>query len=383
MPAPRIALLVVLVLIGGGIAYGLFGHPKNDAAKNASLPVNVAVAAVTARDMPRAINVAGNVIANQSVAIKSRIDSQIMEVRFKDGDEVKQGDVLFVLDPRVLQAQVDQLQSNLVAAKATTEDLRLKYARAKDLRAKGYETAANYDTARSSYEAGLANIKNTEAALNAAKVQLDYTVITSPINGRAGTINLTLGNNVKANDAQPLVTINEITPIAARAAIPQASLTGLRDAMTNGTLGVQAVISPGAKPIDGTLSYIDNQIDATTGTVVVRALFPNTDEKLWPGMFVNLVIVTGVDKDALTVPETAIQHGQNGEYVFVAENGHASKKDVQVSRVQDGQAVIATGLALNQQVVVDGTLTLKDGAAVNIQPAGKADSDNLAAGNAP
>lgn len=364
----RTTIIVVfgVLLLGGG--WLLFSGKGMDKAKNATPPANVVTAAVEKKDVPLEVKVIGNVVASQTVAVKSRIDSQIMEVRFKDGDEVKKGDVLFVLDPRTLEAQLQQLQSNLARDRALLEDARLKYQRAKDLKAKGYETTANMDTAKANLEALQAGVAVDAAAIESAKVQLGYTTITAPIDGRAGTINLTIGNTVKANDAQPLVTINEIKPIRVQLAVPQNVLNPLRKAMAQDTApDVLAYISNEKEPVRGKLTYIDNQIDAASGTFVARAAFENAEERLWPGMFVNLTVTLGVEKDTLLVPETAIQHGQNGDYLFVIANGKAVKTAVTVLRVQDGQAVIDAKVQAGNNVVTDGALALKDGDEVSVR----------------
>src|ERR1043166_5110427 len=196
--------VVIWAAIGVAVIAGIYfftGAGKSaNTARAGSEMVRVVTARAEQKDMPFDIKVAGNVVANQSVAIKSRVDSQIMEVRFHDGDDVNKGDVLFVLDQRALQSQVQQAQMNVTRDKATLEDMRLKYTRAKDLRAKGYETAANFDSAKMAYEAQQATVKNDQEAVKNAGVMLDYTVITAPISGRAGTINLTVGNYVKPND---------------------------------------------------------------------------------------------------------------------------------------------------------------------------------------
>ena len=362
--------VVIWAAIGVAVIAGIYfftGAGKSaNTARAGSEMVRVVTARAEQKDMPFDIKVAGNVVANQSVAIKSRVDSQIMEVRFHDGDDVNKGDVLFVLDQRALQSQVQQAQMNVTRDKATLEDMRLKYTRAKDLRAKGYETAANFDSAKMAYEAQQATVKNDQEAVKNAGVMLDYTVITAPISGRAGTINLTVGNYVKANDTQPLVTLNEIKPVKAQAAVAQNFLAQLQDAMNKGPVPVSAWRDNDSAPIPGTLSYLENQIDQTTGTILVRAAFSNEDERLWPGMFINLTITLGEEKGAITVPAPAIQHGQQGDYVFIIVDGKAKKEAVRVSRVQDGLAVVASGIKPDDQVVTDGVLTLRDGAPVSV-----------------
>ena len=329
--------------------------------------MNVVTAQVQQNDLLIELNVIGNVVPYQSVAIKSRIDSAIMEIRFKDGDEVKKGDVLFVLDRRTLEAQLQQFKSNLTRDKALLEDMRMKFNRTRELKNKGYESVEAYDTAKANYEGQQASIAVDMAAIDSANVQLDYTMITSPIDGRAGTINLTVGNNVKANDAQPLVTVNEIKPIRAQLAVPQTFLSPLRKAMAEGTPEVIAVLNNEKEPVHGKLTYIDNQIDAASGTFAARATFDNMDERLWPGMFVNLTVRLGTEKDALTIPETAIQHGQSGDYIDVVTRGNETKIAVSVLRSLDGLSIINAAVKAGDQVVIDGALALKDGDTVSVR----------------
>ncbi len=360
-----VVVIVLLALLGGG--WFLFAGHSADKGKGGPQAVNVVTTNVEQKDLPLDLNVIGNVVANQTVAIKSRIDSAIMEVHFKDGDEVKKGDVLFVLDRRTLESQLQSLKSNLARDRALLEDARLKYNRAKDLKQKGYETVANYDTAKANYEGQQASVAVDQAAIDSANVQLGYTVIASPIDGKAGTINLTLGNNVKANDATPLVTINEIKPIRAQLAVPQTYLAALRKSMAVEAPDVIAIINNDNTPVHGKLTYIDNQVDAASGTFFARATFENADERLWPGMFVNLTVRLGVESGALIVPETAIQHGQSGDYFFVITGGKATKQNVTVTRVFEGNAVINANVKAGDAVVVDGALTLKDGDAVSVR----------------
>ncbi len=362
-----IVIIIMLACMAGGW-FLIAGKGADNAKGNGAPPVNVVTATIEQKNLPLDLNVVGNVVANQSVAIKSRIDSAIMEIHFKDGDEVKKGDVLFVLDRRTLESQLQSLKSNLVRDRALLEDARLKYNRSKDLKIKGYETAANFDTAKATYEGQQAVVAVDQASIDSANVQLGYTVIAAPIDGRAGTINLTVGNTVKANDTQPLVTLNEIKPIRAQLVVPQTYLAPLRKAMTGAApADVQAIINNDNQPVTGKLTYIDNQIDAASGTFVARATFENLDERLWPGMFVNLMVRLGSEDGVLCVPETAIQHGQSGDFMFIVSGGKVAKTPVTVQRSLEGQAVITGNFKAGDVAVVDGAMTLKDGDAVSVR----------------
>lgn len=324
-------------------------------------PVIVRTAAAETRDVPLSLENVGTVVTNDSVGVRARLDSQVMEVAFRDGDYVEQGDLLFVLDDRMLKADLARDEAQLA-------NLKRQYERNVQLAAKGFETQANLEDSKAAYEA-------QKAVADNIKVQLEYTRITAPISGRTGTINITAGNTVKANDTQPLVTINQVKPIRVQVSLPQRYLGSVREAMAKGPVTVTATREGGGTPSTGTLEYVDNAVDTATGTFAARASFPNEDEALWPGMFVHLRLVLGNEKNAVTVPEVAVQHGQSGDFVFVIAGGKASKRSIKTARMQDGLAVIESGIAPGEQVAVDGIMSLNDGSAITIQSNGAAPSD--------
>lgn len=324
---------------------------QSDGGGGGKPPVIVRVIPVESRDVPMALKNVGTVVTYQSVAVRSRIDSQVMEVKFKDGDYVEKGDLLFVLDDRTIKADLAREEAQLA-------NLKQQYDRIRQLAAREYETQANLDAARAAYEA-------QAAATESLRVLLDYTRITAPISGRTGTIAITAGNTVRANDAQALVTINQVKPIRAQVSLPQRYLDHVRQSMSGGTVAV-AAIREGGGASQGTLEYVDNAVDQSTGTFAARASFPNEDEALWPGMFVSLVLTLGEEKNALTVPEVAIQRGQQGDFVFVVADGKAMKRNVRIARLQDSVAVIESGVETGELVAVDGMMSLKDGSAVTI-----------------
>lgn len=342
--------LWLLLAAVAGTAWWWLSQGSEDA--GGKPPVIVRVAAAESRDVPIALKNVGTVVTYDSVAVRARLDSQVMEVRFKDGDYVEKGDLLFVLDDRSLKADLAREEAQLA-------NLKQQYERIRQLAAKEYDTQANLDAAKAAYEA-------QAAATESLRVLLDYTRITAPISGRTGTIAITAGNTVKANDAQELVTINQVKPIRVQVSLPQRYLDHVRQAMAGGTVTV-AAMRDGGGVSQGALEYIDNSVDQSTGTFAARASFPNEDEALWPGMFVSLVLTLGEEKNALTVPEVAIQHGQDGDFVFAVAGGKAAKKNVAVARLQDSIAVIESGLAAGEQVAVDGLMSLSDGSAVTIQ----------------
>jgi multidrug efflux system membrane fusion protein len=357
--------LTFFVLVWGGLWLPP-AFSKDEPTKPAASPaVPVKVASVVRKDMPVLIKAVGTVVPRQTVAVKSRLDSQIMEVKFHDGDPVKKGDVLFVLDDRVLKATLVQAQAALQRDRAQLQNLKQQYDRTQKLAGQGYATGATRDDAKTAMDAQTAVLAADEAAVENIRVQLGYTIITAPIDGRTGTINVTVGNTVKANDTQALVTINQIQPVLVQASLPQANFDGIRTAMAQGDVPVMAK-RDGSDDVDqGKLQYLDNAIDQGTGTFVTRAVFDNAAEHLWPGMLVNLSITLKEDKQVQIVPDVAIQHAPSGDFVFAIIEGKAVKKNVTVARMQGGSAVIQQGLADTDQVVTDGQMALKDGSAVS------------------
>ena len=293
-----------------------------------------------------------------------------MEVHVRDGQNVNAGDLLFLLDDRSLTAQLLAMQANVKRDQAQLENFKQQYTRSQQLKRQGFVSQEQLEQAKATYEAQAATLASTVAGMKNLGVQLEYTQIRAPITGRAGTINITLGNTVKANDSQPLVTINQIKPIRAQISLPQKNLDRVRDAMAAGQVTATATHEGGSKPSQGSLDYLDNAIDPASGTFAARASFPNADESLWPGMFVNVRLMVGADMHAVTVPEVAVQHGQSGDYVFTVEHAAAHKVAVTVSRNVGDTAVIATGLKAGDIVVIDGVLSLKDKGAVTVHAPG-------------
>lgn len=329
-------------------------------------PVSVSVAAVVRADVPFELSAVGNAVTYQSVGLRSRMDSQLMDVKFHDGDYVNQGDLLFVLDDRALTAQVRQLQANLARDRAQLDNFKRQYTRKKSLADRGYETASNLDDSKAQYDVQNATVAATAASIESLKVQLEYTKILAPISGRTGTINSTVGNTVKANDTMPLVTINQVKPIRVQISIPQKYLDPLRQALASGVVEVAALHEGVKIPSSGKLDYLDNTIDNTTGTFMARASFANESEALWPGMFVTTNVRLSDEKNALTIPEVAVQHGQDGDFLFVITDGKAEKRPIKVERLQGGLAVIETGVKEGERVAVDGMLKLENGTVVSI-----------------
>ena len=359
------------------------GKKADTAAAPHAQPTVVTATPVLLKQLPRQIEAVGTASSNQSVAVVARIASQITGVGFKDGDTVKAGQMLFQLDGRAIQAQLGQAQATLAGDQAQVPSLQKQVERTTLGLKKGFFSQADVDTATAALNTRKAAVLADQAAGQNLQVQLSYTVITAPIDGRAGNINATLGNSVAANSATPLVTINQIEPLQVNAALPQSAFDSLKRAAQAGNVKVIAARNDSAVRSEGVLSFIDNTIDVTTGTFTVHAMFPNKDETLWPGMLVTLTIDLGKPEPSLIVPTVAVQQDEKGNnFTYVVAGGKAKKTNVKVDRTQDDNTIIAEGLQQGEQVVIDGMMSLKDGSTVTMGHGGKA-APNAAASPVP
>lgn len=354
---------VLAILVGGFLS--LKGAAQSPAKMPAQEAVPVKVTKVLRQDVPIEIHALGTVVPYQSVSVSARLDSQITKVNFRDGDTVKKGDMLFTLDDRTVMAQLNQSKADLARDMALVESLRKEHERNKTLIKQKAISQQALDDSKAALDAQVAAVEAGKSAVESNAVLLDYTIIKAPIDGRTGIVNVTQGNNVQANAESPLVTINQIRPIQTRVSLSQDLFDAVRAAMEKGLVPVRAERNTGkGKPAFGTLSHIDNNIDQTTGTFIARAVFANENEQLWPGMLINLTIDVGEDKQALIIPEVAIQTGPTGKFVFQLENDKAVKAPVTIGRIQDGMAVITEGLTEDSIVITDGIMSLKDGVTV-------------------
>jgi multidrug efflux system membrane fusion protein len=324
----------------------------------------VIVAEVTRQTMPLRVQAIGNVEPFATVAVKARVDGQIVDAPFRDGQDVVKGQTLFQIDARPLQALLKQAQANLLRDKAQLERARAQEVRYRDLLAKNFVSQDAYAQFRTNVETAEATVSSDEAAVETAKLQFEYATIRSPINGRTGKIMIQLGNMVKANDTNPLVVINQISPIYLNFAVPEQYLGAIRAAMAKHTLKVEASLtdSSGASAANGELAFIDNAVDTTTGTVKLRAAFPNQDKLLWPGQFATANLTLGEQQDAIVVPSQAVQTGPKGQFVFVVKTDlTAEQRPVVVERVEGAHTVISKGLAPGEKVVTIGQSRLGPG----------------------
>jgi multidrug efflux system membrane fusion protein len=369
-----LALLVLAALVGGGAMLWPRGDraPSNVAARQPSeaSPVAVAVAEVVVKPVPVEITTIGTVNVIASVAVKSRVDGEITEVHIRDGQAVKEGDLLFSIDSRSIRTELTQAEANLARDQALLENARRNVERLSRLASKDYVAKQSMDEAATNAESLEASVRGDEAAVEAARVQLTYTEIRAPMDARAGTVQLPRGNLVRANDTAPLVVLNQMQPIYVAFSVPQSDLPTIRVAQANGPLPVGVTVpgDPGP-PLQGEVTFIDNAVDESTGTIQLKATFDNADERLWPGQYVTVTLTTGIDANALVVPDQALQRGQGGMHVFVVQpDSTVDLRDVRVARSRQGESVIVEGLSAGDRVVVEGQLRLTPGARVEPRP---------------
>src|SRR5215471_9861595 len=336
--------------------------------QKAAQAVPVTTAAVVTKTVPVRLYAIGNVEPYTTVAVKARVDGQIVSAHFKEGDEVRQGSVLFEIDPRPFAAALRQSQANLLKDKALLERAVEQDKRYKDLLAKNFISADAYEQVRTNAETAKATVAGDDAAIESARLSLEYCTIRSPVTGYAGRIQIQQGNLVKANDVNPLVTINQIVPVYTSFSVPEQSIADIRKYQASGDLKVQATFPTGGHtPIAGKLSFLDNSADTTTGTIKLKAEFPNTDKALWPGQFVNVVLTLYDQKDAVVAPSAAVQNGPNGQYVFVVKPDlTADLRNIKIARAEGDDTVVASGLQPGEQVVTVGQVRLAPGTKVSL-----------------
>lgn len=377
---PRSTLLItaaILVLIGAA-GWGIV-HKAGAAAAPAIAANAVAVTtvAVKQQDMPMYLSGVGTVTSNASVIVKARIDGQLDKVGFVEGQDVKAGQLLAQIDPRTLQAQLDQAVAQKAKDQAQLANTRLDLQRYTTLVQQDAATQQTLDATRAQVAQLQAAVQADDAQINYAKVQLSFTRILAPISGRVGARLVDPGNIVHAADANGLVVINQIDPIAVVFTLPEESFQSINTALhgSQKPLSVQVFPRNSATMLaQGNLALLNNQIDTSTGTVQLKGIFQNPSHVLWPGQYVNVRLVLGDRKQALTVPAAAVQRSQDGTYVYVVNTDSTVKNQpIQLANIQDGVAVIDKGLNPGQRVVVDGQYKLKPGIKV-IEAGGNTDS---------
>src|ERR1700719_381960 len=347
--------------------------PKPASAKaNVAAVVPVSVASAEKRDIPYYLTGLGSVTAYYTVSVKSRVDGQLIQVNFKEGQNVKNGELLAVIDPRPYQVVLDQSQGTLFKDQASLRDAKLNYERYKGLlQSSGAMSQQQVDTQQSTVEQLEGTVRNDQAAIDSAKLNLIYCHITAPVSGRIGLRQVDPGNIVHASDTNAMFVITQLQPIAILFTLPEDNLQAVSRQMGKATLEVDAFSRDDqTKLAAGKLLTIDNQIDPTTGTVRFKGEFENRDLSLWPNQFINIRLMLTVRKDAIVIPLAAVQRGTQGTYVYTVKNGHANMQPVKVDMTQGNISLIASGVAEGDQVVVDGQDRLQSGATVEAHGAG-------------
>ena len=344
-------------------------------AGGAAIPV--AVGTVIQKAMPIEITVIGAAEPLTSVAIRAQTTGQLTGVNFTEGDEVTAGQTLFTLDRRPLEAALLQAQANLDRDMAQAANAVQQAKRYDDLAQRGIATREQVDTSRTAVTALNATVDADKAAVENAKVQLEYATILAPITGRTGVLMVHEGNLVRANDQTALVVINQVAPISVSFAIPEARLPELKKYMAGGALRVTAnAPNDDASPAVGRITFVDNSVDQTTGTIRIKGTFPNADRRLWPGQYVNVVVTLSMDPKAIVVPSVAVQEGQQGPYVFVVNaEQKVDMRPVTVGRTTGTESVIESGLKPGETVVTDGHLRLVPGSRITVKGQGEQPAD--------
>jgi multidrug efflux system membrane fusion protein len=355
--------LAALLLLAAGCS--------NKEAVQAAKPMAAApvrVATVASRTMPVELQAIGNVEAISTVSIKAQISGQLLRVHFKEGDFVKKGQLLFTIDRAPFEAALRQAEGTLAKDEAQALNSKLDAERYQGLGKQGVVSKQQVDAAGAAANAMAATVAADKAAVETAKINLEYTSIYSPINGRTGSVGVKEGNLVKANDVPILVTINQIEPIYVSFSIPEQQLAELKQYSNTKSLKVDAAPQGSTQHFQGRLTFIDNSVDLTTGTIKLKATFDNAAHALWPGQFADVNLTLKSQPNAVVVPTAALQTSQNGTYVYLVEQDLTAKQQpVKVGWNVGEDTVIASGLQPGQRVVTDGQLRLTPGAKVDIK----------------
>lgn len=340
--------------------------------KFGAAPVRVAKAET--RDVPNTIEVVGNVEAYLTLSVTSQVNGQINKIHFKEGDYVYVGNPLVTIDPRPFKAALAQAEANSNRDTAQMKNARREEARYKELVKKGYISQSQYDQVAANADALAASVAADKAAEDTARLNLDYCYIRSPIDGKTGPVMIYAGNYVKAND-KTIVTVLQVRPIYADFAVPQLYLPLIRKYQAEGKMEVDAFPPAGLPPVKGSVSFIDNAVDPTTGTLKLKATFENDEKTLWPGQFVKVSLLLTTDKGVVVVPTQAVINTQKGSSVYVVKSdGTAELRPVKISRSAGSDSIIENGVGAGESVITDGQLQTVPGGKVKIiedQPAKK------------
>ncbi|GAC1340106.1 MAG: efflux RND transporter periplasmic adaptor subunit [Acetobacteraceae bacterium] len=389
----RVLILLVLLGVAGGATYWWYtrpapteqaaGAPRGGGGRGGkpdpNVPVPVLAAISQARDVPIYLDALGTVQAFNLVSIRAMVEGPLVEIRFREGQEVKAGDVLARIDPRPFQATLDAATAKKQQDEANLANARLDAGRYAKLAATAYSSAQQSDTARAQVSQLEAQVRSDQAQIDTARTQLGYATITAPIGGRIGLRQVDSGNIVHPTDTTPITVITQLQPISVVFTLPQQALPQVAAAMVDAMPEVLALRPAGAAtatgatsadgtPLDrGQLAVLDNQVDPATGTIKLKATFPNAALKLWPGGFVNVRMLVETQRGVTTVPTAAIQRGPSGAYVFVVQKDNtAQRRAVTVGHEDTQISVVAEGVKPGEQVVIDGAQRLTDGGRVAV-----------------
>lgn len=382
MPSRKTLLLVsAVLLIGAGTgAYVLHAPAPSHAAEPKATPTAAPFVPVTAAharkgDLPIVLEGLGTVTPINTATIHTQVQGALDSVDFVEGQNVKRGDVLAKIDPRVFEAQVDQAEAALARDQAGLKNSQVNLARTQPLAARGFATQQLLDTQNSQVAQSQGTVALDKAALEAAQTQLSYTTITAPFDGITGIRHIDPGNIVHPTDATGLVTLTQLEPISIIFTLPSTDIPDVQKAIASGEALVDAYDAANTHKLDhGSLMLIDNQVDASTGTVRLKASFPNERKNLWPGSFVNVHLTIAIRHDAVTVPLTAVQQGPNGAFVYVVDANHVvSARDIKAGQSREDKVLVDQGLSGDETVVTAGQYRLKPGTSVEVVPDNRQD----------
>ncbi|MBI3405804.1 MAG: efflux RND transporter periplasmic adaptor subunit [Acidobacteria bacterium] len=356
-----------LTLMATGLA--LAGCSKQQTAGAATTaarpPAHVVVAQARTRDVPIQVRAIGNGEPYSTVTLKPQVTGLVLTVHFKEGQDVKRGDLLFTIDPRPFDVALKQAQAQLEKDKSQLSLAEAQDRRYSKLVEEGVASREQYDQVHATLDALRAAMHADDVAIERAALDLSYCKITSPIDGRAGSLSVYPGNLVKANDVPVLVVLHQVSPIYVSFSVPEQNLAEIKKRMAEGALRVQADVPDGGAPEIGTLAFVDNAVDTSTGTIRLKATFTNAAHRLWPGQFINTLLTLSDQRGAVVIPSAAIQEGQKGTYVFVIKSDNtAESRPITPGRTIDADTVVEKGLAAGETVVIDGQIRLTNGVKV-------------------
>jgi multidrug efflux system membrane fusion protein len=341
---------------------------KKEVAKPRAEKVPVVVTVAEQRNMPVEIRTIGSVQPYSTVEVHAQVAGQLMQVHFREGEDVRKGALLFTIDPRPFEAELAQARAALARDEAQMRNAEAERTRYAGLVKQDYVTREEYDKIVAAAEAARAVAVSDRAAIQSAELQLAYCRITAPIDGRTGGLQVHAGNIVRAGDQTPLVVINQVQPVYVQFSVPESQLQQLRATFGNSAVPVAATPQGGGTSVEGKLSFLNNTVDAKTGTITLKGLFDNAKHALWPGQFVNVAVTLATRPNAIVVPSQAVQNSQRGQYVYVVkQDGGVEMRPVAVSLTLDENSVIEKGVTAGETIVTDGQLRLTPKSKVEIK----------------